>query len=65
MKVTDLIRVLNKVQSKYGNIDVAVYNTDTEDYMELTGIDIQDNNLVINIDEYKAGYESIPSINVQ
>lgn len=43
MKVTNLIRVLNKVQSKYGNIDVAVYNTDTEDYMELTGIDIQDN----------------------
>lgn len=65
MKVTDLIRVLNKVQSKYGNIDVTVYNTDTEDYMELTGIDIQDNNLVINIDEYKAGYECIPSVNIE
>lgn len=65
MKVTDLIRVLSKVQSKYGNIDVTVYNTDTEDYMELTGIDIQDDNLVINIDEYKAGYESIPSANIE
>lgn len=65
MKVTDLINVLNKVQSKYGNINIAVYNTDTEDYMELTGIDIQGYSLVINIDEFRAGYECIPSVNIE